>query len=106
MEVVMDIACAQGEGVTVALEVVKTHNYVMQTVGSVENTIVAIEDFSELRIVRWREPGRDSVGKAYQERISTGFQRVDIAQLIWRSAGELSGAVAAQTRRADSLRFR
>src|SRR3954468_9446738 len=106
MEIVMDVASAQGEGIAVTLEVIKTHDYVMQPVWSVENTIVAIEYLSELGIVRWREPRGDSVGKAYEEWIPTGFKSIDVAQLIWRSAGELSSAVAAQSWRADSLGLR
>ena len=78
----------------------------MQPVWSVENTIIAIEDRSKLGIVCRRKAGRDSVGKTYQERIAGSFERIDVAQLIGRVAGELRGAVCAQPGRADSLRFR
>ena len=102
----MRIADAHGEGVTITLEVIKAHDYVMQPVWSVENAIVAIEDLGKLGIVCWRESRCDSVGKTHQERIAGSFERVDVAQLIGRSAGKLRTAVRAQSRRADSLRFR
>src|SRR6478736_556125 len=78
----------------------------MQPVWSVENAVVAMEDGVELGIVGWSKPGSDSVGKTDEGRIAGSFARVDVAQLIRRSAGNLSTVVGSQTRRADSLRFR
>src|SRR5579864_3237086 len=109
MEVVMSVSRAQGEGITVTLEVIKTHDYVMQPVWSVENTIVSIEDLGKLGIVGWSESRRDSIGKTDQERIGGSFERIDVAQLIGRSAGDLacrSETICAQPRSTDSLRFR
>src|SRR5438270_4129687 len=53
MEVIMSVTCAQGESVTVALQIIKTHDYVMQPVWRVENTIISIEDLGKLGIVCW-----------------------------------------------------
>src|ERR1700739_1026739 len=102
----MDIACAQSKGVMVALEVIKTHDYVMQPVGSIENTVVTIQDLGKLGIVCRRKTGSDSVGKTYEEWISRGLESIYVAQLIGRSAGKLRSAVCTQPRSADSLRFR
>src|SRR5579864_1924788 len=106
MEVVMDVAGAKSEGVTVTLEVIKTHDYVMQSVRSVENTIVTIQDLRKLGIICWCKTRSDSVAKTYEEWIAAGFESVDITQLIGRSAGKLRCAICAQPRSTDSLRFR
>ena len=59
MKVVMSIADTHGEGVTITLEVIKAHDYVVQPVWSVENTIVTIEYLGKSGIIRWRKSGSD-----------------------------------------------
>src|SRR5262249_52912191 len=98
----MRIADAQPERILLVWPVVKAGKHVVEPVRIVEDAVVARQDRLQRRIVQRRKTRRDAVGKADQERVTRGFERIDVAKLVWSFAGKLSRAVCSQSRSADT----